>query len=245
MRAIVYLARLQLLRRYTGSWFGLAWSLLGPFTQIAAFTFAFDIVLRVPMDRYALHMTAGLLPWLFMTTAIQSASSTYLNRRDQVIHSNIPLRAFVIADVLAEFFTLLIVLALALPFAVYLNGSVLWVLAIPIGLLPCLAFAVAGSLIVARLTVFFRDIPHLLSVAFGVLFWFTPIVYHWSFLPENIEFIAKYNPMTLLVAINQVVWHGMQLPSVSLALACAAIVGMTAALEWLSRRLEPRLVYWL
>jgi len=244
-KTVLYFARIQLQRRYTGSWLGLAWSLLGPLTQIAAFSFVFNVVLRVPLDRYVLHMTAGFLPWLFMSTAIQTASTAYVMRRDQIIHSSIPFSLFVIGTVLAEFFTLLVAFGILLPLAAYWNGSIWWIYAIPIALLPCLVFAVAIGLVVARLTVFFRDIPHLLNVAFGLLFWFTPIVYHWSFLPEEAELVGKYNPMALLVSINQVVWHGMQMPSLNLALGCAVVVGVSLLLERWSRPLEKRLIFWL
>ena len=107
----------------------------------------------------------------------------------------------------------------------------------------CLLFAIAAGLIVARLSVFYRDIPHLLGVAFGLIFWFTPIVYHWSFLPESIEIIAKNNPFALLVSLNQVVWHGQRFPSMTLIAASAVVVAITFYMEHWSRGLERRLPY--
>lgn len=243
--AVLYLAQLQIRRRYAGSAIGLAWSLLVPASQIAALTFVFGYVLRMPMENYALHMASGLLPWLFLVGAIQTGASSYVSRREAVIHSAIPPACFVVADVLAEFALLLAALAVLLPVAVLTNGSVGWIVLVPLALVPSLLAGLACALIAARLTIYLRDVPHLLGVAFGLLFWFTPIVYHWSFLPERLESLVKYNPFALLISLNQVVWSGAGTPSLALSGAALAIAALACALERVSRGLERRAAYWL
>jgi lipopolysaccharide transport system permease protein len=55
------------------------------------------------------------------------------------------------------------------------------------------------SWILAGLHVFVRDTIQVLQILIFLWFWFTPILYSTNQLPENLRFLATFNPMALIV----------------------------------------------
>ena len=55
------------------------------------------------------------------------------------------------------------------------------------------------SFIVSVLTVYLRDLQHLIGVALQLLFYAAPVVYSPENIPEGYEWILKYNPMTYII----------------------------------------------
>ena len=49
------------------------------------------------------------------------------------------------------------------------------------------------------MTVYLRDLEHLIGVALQLLFYATPIVYAAENIPEDFKFIIGYNPMTYII----------------------------------------------
>jgi lipopolysaccharide transport system permease protein len=60
-------------------------------------------------------------------------------------------------------------------------------------------FAIGLAVIVGTLNVFFRDVGQFFTLLLQFWFWFTPIVYPRSILPENIKPLLILNPMASLV----------------------------------------------
>ena len=55
------------------------------------------------------------------------------------------------------------------------------------------------AFIVSSLSVYFRDLLHLLGIIIQLLFYATPIVYASSSVPEGFQWIIKINPMSYLI----------------------------------------------
>ena len=85
---------------------------------------------------------------------------------------------------------------------------------------------IGGGLVVAYASAKYRDLPHLLNVVLGVLFWMMPIVYHWNQAPGPLSPFIQYNPFSLLISPTQIVLHGGAIPSLPLLSASYLIAGM-------------------
>ena len=62
-----------------------------------------------------------------------------------------------------------------------------------------IVFSLGVGLILAALTVKFRDVMHLYSVFLTGLMYLTPIIYPMSMLPNWVRFIVNLNPLTWMV----------------------------------------------
>jgi lipopolysaccharide transport system permease protein len=63
------------------------------------------------------------------------------------------------------------------------------------------------------LNVFFRDIGQLFGVILQFWFWLTPIVYPANILPEKIQQLMKFNPMSAVIGAYQNIMVYDQVPN--------------------------------
>ena len=59
--------------------------------------------------------------------------------------------------------------------------------------------SIGVAFIVSSLTVYFRDLLHILGILMQLLFYATPIVYAVDSVPANLQWIVKINPMSYLI----------------------------------------------
>ena len=78
-------------------------------------------------------------------------------------------------------------------------GITKYVLYFPIILIIQYFLQLGISLILSSVTVYLRDLEHLIGVALQLLFYATPIVYAAEAIPEDFKFIIEYNPMTYII----------------------------------------------
>src|SRR5690606_37946776 len=114
-------------------------------------------------------------------------------------------------------------------------------------------FALAIALALSALTVYLRDLEHLVEVAITVLFWASPIVYSFSFVSGAIggswlEELYLANPVTLAVlGMQKGLWMaGHEQAGVAdwppdLAVRMLIATAIALALVWLAQRLFSRL----
>ncbi len=246
IRDVIQLAYFNVYRRYCGSFLGIGWSLLSPLATIGAYYLVFKIFFRVPIDNFAIYLSAGLMPWICLINAV-TASATELPIQREVLENNLrsPV-VYLFAAVIAEW-SFLLISYFALAIVVILVGLGSWkMLTLPIFLLPLFIFTIASGVIVGYLGVHFRDIPHLLRVFFQAAFWFVPIVYHWSLVPAELSALIQYNPFSLLISPSQIILHGSTFPSFILVLSGVLLAaGWAAVAIYVHRKFSARIVYHL
>jgi lipopolysaccharide transport system permease protein len=245
IEAVYFIARVSLYKRYCGSLVGMGWSLLNPMIQLLVYFFAFGLIMKVPIENYFVYLAAGLLPWTFISNCAIMCSTAIVSRKDTFQSTAMPHWIFVLADISCELFGTLIALSLLLAVAILNSDNALLVvvLTVPI-LLPIVVVAYSVGVVSAYLGALYRDLPHLLNLFFSVMFWLTPIIYHWTMVPKQIEVIAKYNPFAMLVGSLQVLLHGGTPPTLDLMMATYAIAGLSAvAALTIVRRMGNTIVY--
>jgi lipopolysaccharide transport system permease protein len=165
--------------RYRRSGLGTAWSLLNPLVMMLIYVSVFSLLLRiVVLQDYWAFVLAGLLPWIFMSTAIVGAATSFISNGHLIMKVYFPIESLTISVVLANvvnfLISLVVFVVIELIFHRALGPSVVL---IPIVVLATLAMTTGIGLIVASLTVYFRDLEHLLQLALSAIFYLSPIIY--------------------------------------------------------------------
>ncbi len=244
--------------KYRRTALGQGWSLLNPIAQIAIFSFVFAYVLQISpprgtpsgLDVFALWLAAGLLPWLFFSTVIQSGLGALVGNANLIKKVYFPRETLIISAMLSCLFTFLIELTV-LHIAVLIFGGTVNLALIPVTLfftvLLCL-FALGVSLIFAVANVYFRDTQHLATLLLQAWFYATPIMYPVTLISARLGAdstvlqVYRLNPMERFSeAFRDTIYHA-RLPS--LATAAYLVVASVAALligHAVFRRLEGRL----
>lgn len=186
--------------RYRGSYFGMAWTLLNPITELAVLYFVFGSVLPLNIPNYAAFLFTGLLVYTWFQSSLFAATVAVVSNRDLIRRPNVPLAALPIISVASTLLHFL--LSLPVLFALLLMTGVpltpaLLALPLLIGVQFILTLALAYPL--AAVHVWFRDTQYFLKVGLQLLFFLTPVFYEAKAIPEQFRALYALNPLVGIV----------------------------------------------
>jgi len=75
------------------------------------------------------------------------------------------------------------------------RGLSVYILVLPVIMLVQFLFVLGIVLVVSGLTVYFRDLEHILNIVMMAWFYLTPIVYPPQMVPQELSFVLALNPM--------------------------------------------------
>ena len=216
--------------QYKQSILGYAWIFVNPLMQIVVLTFVFSTILRIGEGvipyPFPLFLFAALLPWMFFSNALSTATDSIATSGSLVTKVYFPREILVAAAVFSKIvdllFGLLILLGLMIFYSEYPSWTLVWVPAI---FAMQLLFTVGISLPLAALNLFFHDVRYLVGVILMIWFYITPIIYPLDIVPERYKMLFELNPLSRVVnAYRRVLLDGTSLGMESF------LVGMGAAL---------------
>jgi lipopolysaccharide transport system permease protein len=179
------LFRRELRVKYRGSTLGLAWTLINPIVLMLAYWLVFAVIVRaVSVHHYPLFLLTGLLVWIFFQSAVQMACSSLLGQASLVKQVRLPRQLLPVSVVATNLVTMLVMLAVVLPLNLWFvpeTRSTFWA-ALPL-FVPLAALVTGFAIVVASVTVIFRDVEHLVATVLLPWFILTPIFYPFSQMP--------------------------------------------------------------
>jgi lipopolysaccharide transport system permease protein len=202
-RELLYFLALRDVKvRYKQTAIGAAWAVIQPLTVMAVFTIVFGRLARLPSDGvpYAAFALAGLVPWTYFATNLQSGSLSLVSNTNLVAKVYFPRLCLPIAAVLAGLVDLAVSLVV-LVVVVLLYGVVPGpgVLVMP-GLVVLAVVACLGpALWLAAVNVRYRDVRQ--TVPFLVQLWLfaSPVAYPSNLLDGPVRYLYALNPMVGVV----------------------------------------------
>jgi homopolymeric O-antigen transport system permease protein len=208
---IVSLVRKDLRGRYKGSVLGFLWTFINPLLQLMVYTMVFSVILRAGIDKYYLFLFVALIPWIFFSGSVTAGSSCILSQKDLVKKIYFPREVLPIAHVTTCFVNML--LSFIVIFCVIaVSGTSINLMAIcylPVIMIVEYILALGMTMIFSALTVYFRDLEHILGIFVMAWQFLTPIMYSIDIVPENIMPIFMANPMTpIIIAFRDILYYG-------------------------------------
>ena len=231
--------------RYKQTFFGYAWALLVPVTQVLVFTVFFGQVLGVSerVNRaagralpYPLFALAGQIVWNLFRMTVEGASSSLLTnaaiiRKIYLPRLVLPLAAAgkPLVDTLVVFGLLI---ALTLWYAVSPDSDIQItprLLLSPLFLAAALLPALGIGLLMAAVTVNYRDLHHVLPFFTSILFFMTPVIYSVEVLPERLAWLMHLNPVAALVEAHRAAVLNLPIDWTSLAIGISLALVLVVA----------------
>lgn len=196
--------------RYRNSLLGAAWTVLNPLSMIIVYTVIFSQLMRARLPgvennlAYSIYLCAGVLAWGFFSEVINRSQSVFLENANLIKKLSFPRICLPLIVVINAGINFSIILSIFLGFLLITQNFPGWALlaVIPI-LLIQIAFSVGLGIILGVLNVFFRDVGQFMGILLQFWFWFTPIVYPLTVLPESVQPLIDANPMAPLIAAYQ------------------------------------------
>lgn len=190
--------------RYSTSALGYVWSILDPLVMSGIYWFVFTQVFSrdVGEEPYIVFLLAALLPWMWFTGSISDSTRAFIREAKLVRSTTIPRTIWVNRIVLSKGIEFLAALPVLAVFAVFSGAQVnLDILLFPLAIIIQGVLTVGLCLIVAPLVVFFRDLERAVKLILRFMFYATPIIYSTTALPDSIEPIAAFNPLSGIFAL--------------------------------------------
>jgi lipopolysaccharide transport system permease protein len=221
---IFMLIRRDLRGRYKGSVLGFAWTFINPLLQLAVYTLVFSTVMRAGIENYYLFLFVALIPWLAMANSVNGGATCVLSQQSLVTKIHFPRQVLPITTVTTSFVNMLlcmIVVLLVCLFSVGINFAVLWYLIPTILIEYILALGIA--FLVAGITVYLRDLEHIIGIFTMAWQFLTPIMYSIDMVPEKVMRIFQLNPMTSVIMSYRSILYYKVAPDLSTMLSSLAM----------------------
>ena len=182
--------------KYRRSALGVLWSVLNPLLMMIVLTAVFSTVFRFQIENFALYLILGQTLFGLMSDATSGAMSSIIDSSSLIKKIRINKILFPLEKVafaLVNFvISLIAVVAVMIFFQVVPTLNLLF---LPLLLLYVFAFSLGLGLLIAALSVFFRDVMHLWSVVLTAWTYATPLFYPIEILPDFLAPLMQFNPM--------------------------------------------------
>ena len=200
----------EFVAKYRSSLLGAGWAVINPLAMVIIYTVVFSRIMQARLPgssgtfEYGIYLCAGIFAWNFFAEIVQRSMSMFLDNAGMIKKMNFPRICLPVIAMLNAGMNYAIISALFLLLLLVLGrfpGAYL-VAMLPVVAVVCL-LATSLGIIVGVVNVFFRDAGQLFTILLQFWFWFTPIVYPISILPESIASLVGANPLTPLITALQ------------------------------------------
>jgi len=201
------LSKREVLGRYRGASFGLAWSVISPFLMLGVYAFAFGTVMksRWPQQAggdhaYAVILFVGLIMHGFLAECLTRAPTLVVGNPNYVKRVVFPL------DVLpwpmmfsALFHALISAVVLGILMLVLEHHLHSTMLLLPFIFVPLILLAMGLSWILASVGVYLRDISQVMPVVVTAMLFLSSAIIPISILSPRLQMLFHLNPLTFFI----------------------------------------------
>ncbi len=185
--------------RYKQTVIGVAWAVVRPVLTMVIFTVIFGRVAKLPTEGsapYAIMVFAGMLPWMFFSTAISDASASLVSSANLISKVYFPRLIVPAATIIVAFVDFLIGLVLMALLMLWYRFTPGWeIIALPPLILMAIAASLGPGLWITAVNVRYRDFRYVIPflVQFGM--YVSPVGFSSSVVPEKWRLLYSLNPM--------------------------------------------------
>ena len=223
------LVKRDLRGRYKGSVLGFLWTFLNPLLQLIVYTFVFSVIMRAGIEDYYLFLFVALVPWTFFSTAVGGGAGCITSQQNLVNKIYFPREVLPLAFTLSQFINMLlsflVIFAVVAVSGVVINPlALLWLAPV---MLVEFVLALGTTLLVSALSVYFRDMEHMMGILSMAWMYLTPVIYPVDMVPEQYQHLLYFNPMTsIAVAYRDILYYATapQAETLLHAAVCAGVV---------------------
>jgi len=207
----------EVVGRYRGSIFGLAWSFVSPVLMLIIYTFVFSVIFKMKWNvgsetskvDFAVILFAGMIIHGLFAEVVNRAPALILHNVTYVKKVIFPLEILPCVAMGSALFHGFVSVSVLLSFYLILNLSIQpTVLFFPLVILPLLLATTGLAWFLSSIGVFIRDIGQTTSILTTIMMFLSPVFYPASALPEPYRILLHINPLTYVIeeSRNVLIW---------------------------------------
>ena len=195
----------------------------------------FATILKSDIEKYYLFLFVALIPWIFFSTSLTGGSSCIINQKDMVKKIYFPRQVMPIAFVSTCFVNMLlcfIVIFIVIGFAgIGINVKAL--LCLPIVMFVQFILALGVAMLSSAITVYFRDLEHILGIVAMAWQYLTPVMYSIDNVPDQYLPLFMTNPMTPIIQAYREILYYKQVPKLGTLIHALLLGIVVLIIGWL------------
>ena len=232
---IVSLVRKDLRGRYKGSVLGFLWTFITPLFQLVVYTLVFSYILKSNIDKYYLYLFVALIPWIFFSASITGGAASIVAQKDLVKKIYFPRQVIPISYVTSCFVNMLLCFIVIFVVVLFsgIRLSIAGLLCLPVVMVVEYLLALGMALLCSAVTVYFKDLEHILGIISMAWMYLTPIMYDKSIVPERFLPVFNLNPMTHIIDCYRAVLYYGQVPELRSLLSSFVLGLVFLAVGWI------------
>ena len=211
------LTKREVLGRYRGASFGLAWSIITPFMMLAIYSFAFGTVMRGRWPgadentSFPLILFAGLIVHAFFAECLTRAPTLVTSHPNFVKRVIFPLELLPWPMVLSATFHLMMNLVVFCILRYAMDGQftpgALW---FPVVMFPLAVLCMGIVWALAALGVYLRDLGQVVGLIATATLFLSSAVTPVQIVSPNLRWVIELNPITFIIdqAREVLLWNG-------------------------------------
>ena len=206
---IVQMTKREVVGRYQGSAFGLAWSFLNPVFMLVVYTFVFSEIFKSrwggmggddSKTQFAVVLFVGMIVFSLFSEVINRAPGLIIANVNYVKKVVFPIEILPVIAMGAALFHSLISLGVLLAAFALFNGYLHWTAVFtPLVFLPLVILIMGLAWMLASLGVFLRDVGQTIGIITTVLMFLSPVFYPVTAVPERFRPFIMANPLTFII----------------------------------------------
>ncbi|MGA2433047.1 MAG: ABC transporter permease [Acidimicrobiales bacterium] len=201
--------------KYKNSTLGIFWSMLSPALTLGIYYLVFSVITKNGYPNFALYLFAGLVVWNMFVTAVNMATGVIVDRAALVKKVSFPREILALANVGASVVYFAIQLGVLCLFLLVLGHApawgFLWIL--PISFVALYLLTASVAIVMSAVTVYLRDMRHLMEVLLQLWFWLSPVVYSYQntiskrLHAHGLTWMYFLNPITPIIMTFQRIFY--------------------------------------
>jgi lipopolysaccharide transport system permease protein len=240
---LFYLVWRDISVRYKQTVLGPMWAILQPLILMLIFTLIFGRVVKVDSEGfdYPVFVFAGLIPWTLFSQGMAQSSLSLVTQQQLLTKVYFP-RLFVpIAAACVFLADLVMSLGIYALVLLYYRVVPSWTIVfLPLLVLLTLIATLSVGVLLAALTIFYRDFKHIVPFLTQIFMYVTPVAYSTKAFSQRTQLIMALNPMFGIVTAYRSAILGTEWNFPALAISTVAALGGFVFAVYYFRRTERR-----
>ena len=202
--------------KYKGSFLGVLWSFINPLLSVIVYAIVFHYIMKFNIEHYLIYLISGIIPWTFFTTSLNSGMNSILFNANIIKKVYFPREILPISSVTSALINFFISCLIILLFAIFSGvGISINLVYLPIIVIIQYILCLGIVFILSAIEIYVKDIEHIINFLVSMLFYITPILYTPDYVPENMQYLLSFNPMSYLIEAYHDIFYYKKTPDFS------------------------------
>lgn len=233
-------------RRYRRSRIGQFWLTLATGIFISALGLFWGLLLKVELSNFFPFVALGIVTWNFISSTITEGSNAFVSAERYIRELALPKTLYVWVVLIRNSIVFLHNLpVVVLVFAVYPPPFEPTAFLSVFGFALLLIFLFFLVLLIAVVSLRFRDMPNIIASLIQISFFVSPIIWQTEMMPQLLQRALILNPFAVFLVICRDPILGRPVPIEYWPVAIAMTVAVGLASVWMFMRFRKRIPYWL